>query len=97
MEGAAELRALARVERDPRQRVRSLAIAAVREGMPGGDAARATGMGRATPYRGLARERDPAARRRPGGAGRPPARGPAARARRRAAGRGQGVGAGRPG
>ncbi len=57
MEEAAELRALARVERDPRQRVRLLAIANVREGMPVGDAARATGMGRATLYRWLARER----------------------------------------
>ncbi len=58
MEAAGELRALARVERDPRQRVRLLAIANVREGMPVEDAARATGMGRATLYRWLARERD---------------------------------------
>ena len=56
MEEAAELRALARVERDPRQRVRLLAIANVRAGMPVEDAARATGMGRATLYRWLARE-----------------------------------------
>jgi transposase len=56
MEEAAELRALARVERDPRKRVRLLAIANVREGMPVEDAARATGMGRATLYRWLARE-----------------------------------------
>jgi transposase len=58
MEEAAELRALARVERDPRKRVRLLAIANVREGMPVEEAARATGMGRATLYRWLARERD---------------------------------------
>jgi transposase len=57
MEEAAELRALARVERDPRQRVRLLASANVREGMPVEEAARATGMGRATLYRWLARER----------------------------------------
>jgi transposase len=56
MEEAAELRALARVERDPRKRVRLLAIANVREGMPVAAAARATGMGRATLYRWLARE-----------------------------------------
>jgi transposase len=56
MEEAAELRALARVERDPRQRVRLLALANVREGMPVEEAARATGMGRATLYRWLARE-----------------------------------------
>jgi transposase len=56
MEEAAELRALARVERDPRKRVRLLAIANVREGMPVEEAARATGMGRATLYRWLARE-----------------------------------------
>jgi transposase len=56
MEEAAELRALARVERDPRKRVRLLAIANVRAGMPVGDAARATGLGRATLYRWLARE-----------------------------------------
>jgi hypothetical protein len=42
MEEAAELRALARVERDPRQRVRPRAIADVREGMPVAAAARAT-------------------------------------------------------
>ena len=56
MEEAAELRALARVERDPRKRVRLLAIANVRAGMPVEEAARATGMGRATLYRWLARE-----------------------------------------
>ena len=61
MEAAAELRALARVERDPRKRVRMLAIANVRDGMPVDEAARATGMGRATLYRWLARERDGAA------------------------------------
>ena len=58
MEEAAELRALARVARDPRQRVRLLAIANVREGMSVAAAARATGMGRATLYRWLARERE---------------------------------------
>ena len=58
MEAAAGLRALARVERDPRKRVRLLAIANVREGMPVEAAARATGMGRATLYRWLAGERD---------------------------------------
>ena len=58
MEEAAELRALARVERDPRKRVRLLAIANVRDGMPVDEAARATGMGRTTLYRWLARERD---------------------------------------
>jgi transposase len=57
MESAAELRALARVERDPRKRVRLLAIANVRDGMVVEEAARATGMGRATLYRWLARER----------------------------------------
>src|ERR687893_514327 len=57
MEEAAELRALARVERDARKRVRLLAIANVREGMSVAAAARATGMGRATLYRWLARER----------------------------------------
>ena len=56
MEAAGELRALARVERDPRRRVRLLALANVREGMSVAAAARATGMGRATLYRGLARE-----------------------------------------
>ena len=56
MDAAAELRALARVERDPRKRVRLLAIANVRDGMPVDEAARATGMGRATLYRWLARE-----------------------------------------
>src|SRR5687767_8941541 len=56
MEEAAELRALARVERDPRRRVRLLALANVREGMSVAAAARATGMGRATLYRWLARE-----------------------------------------
>src|SRR5687768_3497695 len=58
MEEAAELRALARVERDPRRRVRLLALADVREGMSVAAAARATGMGRATLYRWLARERE---------------------------------------
>ncbi len=48
MGSAAELRALARVERDPRKRVRLLAIASVRDGMAVEVAARATGMGRAT-------------------------------------------------
>lgn len=57
MESAAELRALARAERDPRQRVRLLAIANVRDGRPVAEAARATGMGRATLYRWLGRER----------------------------------------
>jgi transposase len=57
MESAAELRALARVERDPRKRVRLLAIANVRDGMVVEEAARATGLGRATLYRWLARER----------------------------------------
>jgi putative transposase len=57
MESAAELRALARVERDPRKRVRLLAVANVRDGMPVEDAARATGLGRATLYRWLARDR----------------------------------------
>ena len=57
MASAAELRTLARVERDPRKRVRLLAIANVRDGMPVEDAARATGLGRATLYRWLARER----------------------------------------
>ncbi len=41
MESAAELRALARVERDPRKRVRLLAIANVQEGMTVEEAARA--------------------------------------------------------
>ena len=64
MEAAAGLRALARVERDPRKRVRLLAIANVREGMSSVEAAaRATGMGRATLYRWLACERDGAVRR----------------------------------
>jgi transposase len=57
MESAAELRALARVERDPRKRVRLLAIANLRGGMAVAEAARAGGMGRATLYRWLARER----------------------------------------
>ena len=48
MESAAELRALARVERDPRKRVRLRAIANVRDGMPVEAAARVTGRGRAT-------------------------------------------------
>ncbi len=56
MEEAAELRALARVEREPRRRVRLLALANPREGMSVAAAARATGMGRATLYRWLARE-----------------------------------------
>ena len=57
MVSATELRALARVERDPRKRVRLLAIANVRDGMAVEGAARAGGMGRATLYRWLARER----------------------------------------
>ena len=57
MVSATELRALARVERDPRKRVRLLAIANVRDGMTVDGAARAGGMGRATLYRWLARER----------------------------------------
>src|SRR4051812_25834804 len=57
MVSATELRALARVERDPRKRVRLLAIANVRDGMAVDGAARAGGMGRATLYRWLARER----------------------------------------
>jgi putative transposase len=57
MEEAAELRALARVGRDPGKRVRLLALANVRDGMPVDEAARATGMGRATLSRWLARER----------------------------------------
>src|SRR5215208_2030146 len=50
MVSATELRALARVERDPRKRVRLLAIANVRDGMAVDGAARAGGMGRATLY-----------------------------------------------
>jgi len=57
MESAAELRASARVERDPRKRVRLLAIANVRDGLPVAEAARVTGMGRATLYRWLGRAR----------------------------------------
>jgi transposase len=57
MASAAEFRALARVERDPRKRVRLLAIANVCDGMTVERAARAGGMGRATLYRWLARER----------------------------------------
>ena len=57
MVSATELRALARVERNPRKRVRLLAIANVRDGMAVEVAARAGGMGRATLYRWLARER----------------------------------------
>jgi transposase len=57
MASAAEFRALARVERDPRKRVRLLALANVSEGMTVEQAARAGGMGRATLYRWLARER----------------------------------------
>src|SRR5215218_11240131 len=57
MVSATELRALARVERHPRKRVRLLAIANVRDGMAVERAARAGGMGRATLYRWLARER----------------------------------------
>ena len=57
MMSAMELRALARVERNPRKRVRLLAIANVRDGMAVEVAARAGGMGRATLYRWLARER----------------------------------------
>ena len=54
MASARELRALARVERDPRKRVRLLAIANVWDGMAVEGAARAGGMGRATLYRWLA-------------------------------------------
>src|SRR5512134_1854070 len=54
---AVELRALARAECDSRKRVRLLAIANVRDGMLVEAAARATGMGRATLYRWLARDR----------------------------------------
>ena len=57
MASAAALRTLARVERDPRKRVRLLAIANVRDGMAVAAAARAGGMGRATLHRWLARER----------------------------------------
>lgn len=57
MASATEFRALARVERDPRKRVRLLAIANVQDGMTIDDAARTSGMGRATLYRWLARER----------------------------------------
>lgn len=57
MASAREFRALARVERDPRKRVRLLAIANVCDGMSVEDAAQAGGMGRATLYRWLARER----------------------------------------
>jgi len=57
MAGAQEFRALARVERDPRQRVRLLAVANVWDGMTVEGAARAGGMGRATLYRWLAGER----------------------------------------
>jgi transposase len=57
MASAAEFRALARVERDPRKRVRLLALANVGDGMTVEQAARAGGMGRATLYRWLARER----------------------------------------
>ena len=57
MVSATELRALARVERNPRKRVRLLAIANVRDGMAVEEAARAGGMGRATLSRWLARER----------------------------------------
>jgi transposase len=64
MVGASELRGLARVERNPRKRVRLLAIADVRDGLAVEGAARAGGIGRATLYRWLARERTggPAAR-----------------------------------
>ena len=75
MEAAAGLRALARVERDPRKRVRLLAIANVREGMPVEAAARATGMGRATLSTAGSRA---SATGRSGGPERPPAFGPAA-------------------
>jgi transposase len=57
MASATEFRALARVERDPRKRVRLLAIANVQDGMTIEGAARTSGMGRATLYRWLARER----------------------------------------
>ena len=76
MASATEFRALARVERDPRKRVRLLAIANVQDGMTIEDAARTSGMGRATLYRWLAR-----AHGRCGGAARPVALGPAAQAR----------------
>ncbi len=51
MASATEFHALARVERDPRKRVRLLAIANVCDGMTVEQAARASGMGRATLYR----------------------------------------------
>jgi transposase len=57
MVSATELRALARVEGNPRKRVRLLAVANVCDGMTVEGAARAGGMGRATLYRWLARER----------------------------------------
>ena len=57
MASATEFRALARVERDPRKRVRLLALANVSDGMTVEQAARTGGMGRATLYRWLARER----------------------------------------
>ena len=57
MASAAEFRALARVARNPRKRVRLLALANVCDGMTVEDAARTSGMGRATLYRWLARER----------------------------------------
>ena len=57
MASAAGFRALARVERDPRKRVRLLAIANVSEGITVEQAAQVGGMSRATLYRWLARER----------------------------------------
>ena len=57
MASATEFRALARVERDPRKRVRLLAIANVCDGMTVEQAARAGGMGRATLYDWLGRYR----------------------------------------
>jgi transposase len=57
MADAQEFRTLARVERDPRKRVRLLAVANVWAGMTVEEAARAGGMGRASLYRWLARER----------------------------------------
>ena len=67
-------------ERNPQERVRLLAIANVRAGMAVEGAARAGGMGRATLYRRLARERTG---------------GPAAPGDHPRSGRGRGMGAGR--
>jgi hypothetical protein len=63
MESAAELQALARVGRDPRQRVRLLAIADIRDGTLVEDAVRATVRG-ARPCTGGLRAIERAARRR---------------------------------